>query len=49
MLFTVNAALPFFGQPIRDLGSHAVRLLWSVDATLAQLNRHAANRQPAAE
>jgi hypothetical protein len=49
VLFTVNAALPFFGQPIRDLGSHAVRLLWTVDATLAQLNRQAATRQPAAE
>ena len=48
VLFTVNAALPFFGQPIRDLGSHAVRLLWTVDATLAQLNRHAASRQPTA-
>lgn len=49
VLFTVNAALPFFGQPIGDLGSHAVRLLWTVDATLAQLNRHASNREPATE
>jgi hypothetical protein len=49
VIFTVNAALPFFGQPIRDLGSHAVRLLWTVDATLAHLNRRGSAREPPAE
>jgi hypothetical protein len=49
VIFTVNAALPFFGQPIRDLGSNAVRLLWTVDATLAHLNRRGSNREPPME
>ncbi len=39
VIFTVNAALPFFGRPVGDLDSHATRLLWTVDATLARLNR----------
>jgi hypothetical protein len=39
VIFAVNAALPFFGRPIGELSSQAVRLLWTVDATLAQLNR----------
>lgn len=39
IVFAVNAALPFFGKPIGELAPQAVRLLWTVDATLAQLNR----------
>ncbi len=46
VIFTVNAALPFFGQLIRDVAPQAVRLLWTVDATLAQLNRRASGRDP---
>ncbi len=46
VIFTVNAALPFFGQFIRDVAPQAVRLLWTVDATLAQLNRRASGRDP---
>lgn len=39
IVFAVNAALPFFGKPIGELAPQAVRLLWTIDATLAQLNR----------
>jgi hypothetical protein len=39
VIFAVNAALPFFGKPIGELAPQAVRLIWTVDATLAQLNR----------
>ena len=39
VIFTVNAALPFIGRTVGDLDSHATRLLWTVDATLARLNR----------
>jgi hypothetical protein len=45
VIFTVNSALPYFGHPIREVVPHAVRLLWTVDATLAQLNRPASNRE----
>ncbi len=45
IIFTVNAALPYFGRPLGDVTSHAIRLLWTVDATLAQLNRRA-SREP---
>lgn len=44
VIFTVNAALPFFGRPVRDLGPQATRLRWMVDATLAKLNRRGAER-----
>lgn len=49
VIFTVNAALPFFGRPIREVTSQAIRLLWTVDATLAQLNRAAARRDRTGE
>ncbi len=39
VIFAVNAALPFFGRPFGELAANATRLLWTVDATLAQLNR----------
>jgi hypothetical protein len=38
VIFTVNAALPYYGRPIAEMTQHATRLLWTVDATLAQLN-----------
>lgn len=43
VIFTINAALPFFGLPIREVVPQAVRLRWTIDATLAQLNRRAAD------
>src|SRR6185369_3435703 len=48
VIFTVNAALPFYGRPIADVTAHATRLLWTVDATLAQLNDPALNRRATA-
>lgn len=47
IVFAVNAALPFFGKPIGELAPQAVRLLWTVDATLAQLNRRSSRLDPA--
>ena len=44
VIFTVNAALPLFGRPLRDLESQATRLRWMVDATLAKLSRRDADR-----
>ena len=49
VIFTVNAALPFFGRPVRELESDATRLRWMVDATLAKLSRRDSARvDPAA-
>jgi hypothetical protein len=48
VIFTVNAALPYFGRPIGEVAPQAIRLLWTVDATLAQLNRRSAGREPSA-
>ena len=39
VIFAVHAALPLFGKPIGELAPEAVRLLWTVDATLVQLAR----------
>ena len=48
VIFTVNAALPYYGRPIADVATHKTRLLWTVDATLAQLNDPALNRRATA-
>jgi hypothetical protein len=48
VIFTVNAVLPFFGHALRDVAPQAVRLLWTVEATLARLNQGALRRTPAA-
>jgi hypothetical protein len=41
LIFTVNAALPYYGRPTGEMAPHATRLLWTIDATLAELNRRA--------
>jgi hypothetical protein len=46
VIFTVNAALPYYGRPTGDMTAHATRLLWTIDATLAELNRRSATRSP---
>lgn len=48
VIFTVNAALPYYGRPIAEVATHATRLLWTVDATLAQLNDPSVNRRATA-
>ena len=48
VIFTVNAALPHYGRPMRDMSTHAPRLLWGVDATLAHLNREPTTSRPGA-
>jgi hypothetical protein len=48
VIFTVNAALPYYGRPIPEVAAHATRLLWTVDATLAQLNDPSLNRRATA-
>ncbi len=47
VIFTVNAALPHYGRPMREMSTHAPRLLWAVDATLAHLNREPSTSAPA--
>ena len=44
VIFAVNAALPFYGRPTGEMSAHATRLLWTVDATLAELNRRGSTR-----
>lgn len=44
LIFTVNAALPYYGLPLREVARHATRLVWAIDATLARLNRSGAHR-----
>jgi hypothetical protein len=46
VIFTVNAALPYFGRPAGEMAPHATRLLWTIDATLAELNRRTTTRSP---
>ena len=48
VIFTVNAALPYYGRPIAEVAGHATRLLWTVDATLAQLNNPSVNQRATA-
>lgn len=48
IIFTVNSALPYYGRPIAEVAAHATRLLWTVDATLAQLNDPSLNRRATA-
>jgi hypothetical protein len=44
VIFTVNAALPYYGRPTGEMAPHATRLLWTIDATLAELNRRTRTR-----
>ena len=46
VIFTVNAALPYYGRPTGEMTPHATRLLWTIDATLAELNRRSTTRSP---